>query len=969
MSVVTSSIGLATGIDTGAIIDALIGAQRGTISKLSNRQAAFRAEAGGLDALSAFALSIGTAAERLGNDAAFEAHTVRASDPAALAVSADADAPPGSTVFTPLRRASAHAATTRGFASPDAAVGAGELVFSKHDGVRGETSLDLLNGGEGVRRGEVRVTDAAGNIAAVDLTAARTTADVLDAFNNAEGVALSARVEGGAFVLEDLSNPAGAGGTLTVADIGGGRTARDLGLAGSGAGTIAGDDVYYASGAFTFDLLDDGLGLKTVGDALGGEEPRDDLGVELADGTTFALDLDAAPTLAGLVAALNEHDDNGGKLTAELTGGRLVLTDHTDPPEPDDDGGDGGGGDGGIGGIFGGGGGDPDPPADPPAGAGVLTLTNLNGADVLRGLGLEGAPAADINSAGDDRLAGGKLVAGLDSLLLRNVGGPGGVAGGEIRLTNRAGDAATLDLSAAESLDEVVSAINGSGLNLRAEAGERGLTLTDRSGGGGALRIEDVAGSLAADLGLAGSFDADEAIGGTLARRSIGRTTALETFADGAVAGDLTVTDSAGVAVTLDLDDLEDGATLGDFLDAFNTAAAAANGGAGAGVTAELNATGDGFRLIDSAGGAGELEVTDNAAADALRLTGAVRDGAVSARDAAVLTLGEGDTLRNLADRLNAGDFGVSAQIADDGTTLASSRLILTATDTGAAGRFRIDDGGLAAAFSGGRKGLGAEVSVRGEDALLAIGANAGGGFLRADSDGSFDDLPGGVGVTIKEATGEPVTVTVGRDNSGVGGALKSFVAAYNGLVDLAGTLTSFDPATNERGVLQGNATVGRVLRRAESLLTKRFGPNGSAPVGADGVRPPRTLFDVGVRIEKDGRISLNSDRLDEALERDAQGVRDFFQDRTSGFAQVAGEISDSLTDPFDGLLALEGNSLDRRQARIGDRVEDLEEQLVLKRDRLVRQFAAMEEAVSQINSFQSVLSTIRPLELVSRDR
>ena len=943
MSVVTSSIGLATGIDTGAIIDALIGAQRGTISKLTNRQAAFRAEAGGLDALSAFALSIGTAAERLGNKSAFEAHTVKASDPAALAVSADADAPPGSTVFTPLRTASAHATTTRGFTSPDAAVGVGELVFSRHDGVRGETSLDLLNGGEGVRRGEVRVTDAAGNIAAVDLSSARTTADVLDAFNNAEGVALSARVEGGAFVLEDLSNPAGAGGTLTVADIGGGRTARDLGLAGSGAGAIAGDDVYYASGAFTFDLLDDGLGLKTAGTT---DEPADDLGIALADGTTFALDLDAAPTLAGLVAALNEHDDNGGKLTAELTGGRLVLTDHTDPPQiPDPDGG-----------LFGG-----TIEADA-----ELTLTNLNGADVLRGLGLTSPVQRDINGAGsDDRLTGGKLVAGLDSLLLRNVGGPGGVSGGEIRLTNRAGDVAALDLSGAESLDEVVSAINGSGLNLRAEAGEKGLILTDRSGGGGALQIEDVTGSLAADLGLAGSFDSDEATGDALARRSIGRTTALASFADGTASGDLTVTDSAGVAVTLDLDDLEEGATLGDLLDAFNTAAT----GAGAGLTAELNATGDGFRLVDGAGGAGELEVTDNAAAGALRLTGAVKDGVTSARDAAVLTLGEGDTLRNLADRLNAGDFGVSAQIADDGTTLASSRLILTATDTGAAGRFRIDDGGLAAAFSGGKQGLGAEVSVRGEDALLAIGTSAGGGFLRADSDGSFDDLPGGVGVTIKEATGEPVTVTVGRDDSGVGGALKSFVAAYNGLVDLAGTLTSFDPETNERGVLQGNATVGRVLRRAESLLTKRFGPNGGAPVGADGLRPPRSLFDVGIRIEKDGRISLNSDRLDDALARDPEGVRGFFQDGTGGFAQGAQEISDSLTDPFDGLLALEGKSLDRRQAQLGDRVEDLEDQLVLKRDRLVRQFAAMEEAVSQINSFQSVLSNIRPLELVGRDR
>ncbi|QDT15205.1 flagellar filament capping protein FliD [Alienimonas californiensis] len=949
MSVVTSSIGLATGIDTGAIIEALINAQKGTISKLTNRQATLKAEASGLDALSAFALTVGVAAERLGKPETFDAHTVKASDPNAIAVSATAKSPTGSTVFTPLRTASAHASSTRGFASPDAAVGVGDLVFSQHPGVKGETPLDLLNGGEGVRRGEVRVTDAAGNVATVDLSAARTTADVLNAFNNAEGVALNARVEGGSFVLEDLSNPTGSAGTLTVADIGGGRTASDLGLVGSGAGTIAGREVYAVSGEFTFDLMDDGIGLKTVGqpadpDDPDAEGPLDDLGIELADGTAFSLDLDAAPTLAGLVAAINNHEDNAGKLTAALTDGRLVLTDHTDPAGT--------------------------------GGADVLTLTNLNGADVLRGLGLTNAVDLDVNGDGDDQLVGGKLLAGLDSVLLRNMGGPGGIAGGEIQLTNRAGASATLDLSAAESLDEIVAAINGSGLNLRAEAGEKGLTIVDSSGGSGSLAIADLAGTLAADLGIAGTFADDEAVGGAVARRSVGRTTALADFAGkitgggaNGVRGDLTVTDSAGVAVTVKLNDLADDATLGDFLDAFNTAAAAANGGAGAGVTAELNATGDGFRLIDTAGGAGELTVTDNVAADALRLTGTVKNGTLSARDATVLTLEAGDTLQDLADRLNAGDFGVKAEIADDGTTLAPSRLLLSAKATGASGRFRIDDSGLAAPFAGARAGLGAAVSVQGEDALLAVGGNASGGFLRADADGVFEDLPGGVGVTIKQATGEPVTVTVGRDSAGVGNALQAFVSAYNGLIDLAADLTKFDPETNQRGVLQGNSTVGRVLRRVESLLTKRFGPDITAAAVAEGADPPRTMFDVGIRLEKDGKISLNRDRLNERLADDPVGTRAFFQDKTNGFAVATDALMDGLTDQFDGLLQLESDSLESRRTEIGDRVADLEAQLALKRDRLVRQFAAMEETVSRINSFQSALSNIRLLEMPSQNR
>ena len=427
----------------------------------------------------------------------------------------------------------------------------------------------------------------------------------------------------------------------------------------------------------------------------------------------------------------------------------------------------------------------------------------------------------------------------------------------------------------------------------------------------------------------------------------------MDDFAAGPAAGGVRVTDSAGVGFTADV---SDAATVGEVLDLFNAAAA----DAGAGVRAELNDTGDGFRLTDTAAGSGELSVADSAAAAALRLGGtAPAGGSVSARDATVIQVEEGDTLADLAEKLNAEGTGVTAQIADDGTTLASSRLILTSTDAGAAGRFRLDDRGLAPATAGGAAGLGATASVRGEDALLAVGADAAKGFLLADSDGTFDGLPGGLGVTLKKAAGEPVTVTVGRDDSGVTGALKSFVASYNNLVGLAGELTGFDAETNERGVLQGNATVGRILRRVRGLLTRRFGPDGGGDGGAAG---PRTLFDLGMREGKDGKLTLRNDRLDAALADDPAGVAAFFRDKTAGFAGAAQATLDTLNDPFDGLFELESDSLRLRQDRLGARVASLEKQLDVKRNRLVLQYAAMEETISRINASQSSLLSIQNL-------
>ena len=924
MSAVTTSIGLASGIESGKIIDALINASRGSVLKLQGRKTEFEAVKTGLGALEAFVLTLSTGVDTLGRTDTFDAVAALSSDADALAVSADRDAIPGTYSFTPLRSASAHAVRTRGFASADSPLGTGEVVLSRGGGLVTDTPLDLLNGGAGVRRGTVRVTDAAGAGADVDLSAARTVTDVLDAFNSAAGLSVEARVEGDRFVLTDRGGGAGA---LSVVDLAGGKTAADLGLtadAGAADGTVAtsggtaavrtGGAVFAATADFTLDLLDDGLGVHTASGA--------DLNVTLSDGTALFLNLDEAGanggpanTVADVLAAVEGHASNddgagGKKVTAAVTDGRVVLTDLT-------------------------------------GGAGTLSVEDVGSANVTRALGL------DATAAGGT-LTGDRLAAGLNSVLLRNLGGGTGVTAGTVRLTDRSGATADLDLSAAESLDEVVAAVDGAGLSLAASVDDAGtgLVLRDTSGGAGNLRVEDLSGSLAADLGLAVDAAQNTVSSGSLKLRHVGRNTSLADFGPGKTAvptGSFRITDSAGDSanVTVTADD----ETLGDVLDRINAA--------GVGVTASLNATGDGFTLTDTAGGPGTPSVDPGDTADALRIGGedADGDGSLTARRAAVVVLEEGDTLADLASKLSAAGAGVSATVFDDGTSLAPARLLISAADAGTAGRFFLDAGLL---------NLGAETSAVGRDALLGFGGAGGDDFLLASSDGNFDDLPGGLGATLGTPTGQPVTVTVVRDTAAVGRTLGGFVDAYNNFLATADTLTRFDPATGERGILQGNGVVSRVRNRLRTLIDRPFGPAASSSNGGSG-DAPRTLFDLGVRLGKNGRLSLKSDRLARALADDADAVRAFFTDPSGGFGTTADEVLDSLTDPFDGLFEIEGRSLDTRTARLDSRIEELEASLAVRRDRLVRQYAAMEETISRFNSFQQSLDSIGPLRVDSK--
>ena len=109
-------------------------------------------------------------------------------------------------------------------------------------------------------------------------------------------------------------------------------------------------------------------------------------------------------------------------------------------------------------------------------------------------------------------LAGQTLIAGLDSVLVSSLNGGSGLPLGQISITDRRGmAAATVDLSAATSVQDILSTINNTAGNLvtaSLNSAGNGIQIADRSGGTGNLVIGDVNSTTAASLGIAGTFDA-----------------------------------------------------------------------------------------------------------------------------------------------------------------------------------------------------------------------------------------------------------------------------------------------------------------------------------------------------------------------------------------------------------------------------------------------------------------------------
>ena len=561
MSRITSSIGLITGIPIEETINKLMAVAARPRDLIASRARTLDAERLAVTKLTTLMLAFEFEVNRLASTTLFQGRTVTSSDAAILkATLADGGSPAiGNYQFRPLQTASAQQLASASFQSLDDLAEAGTLKFGFGGFVDKGIALDELNAGAGVRRGTIRITDRAGNTADIDLRLARTVDDVLNAINNNTTASVSVATVGDTFVLTDTS---GGAGNLRVQDVGGGLTALDLGLAGINvaANETTGADILSLHSATKLAALNGGTGVPLAG--------GNDLTITLADATTLNVDLGAATSLGAVLTALNAA--NPAKLSASIAadGNRIELTDLT-------------------------------------AGGGAFAVTSVGTGTAAEALGLTVAAAGDT-------ISGRRLSSGLRDTLAANLrGGQGLGTLGQIDITNRSGVFSNVDLSAADTLGEIIAAINAqaAGVTAAVNSARNGIVLTDTTGAEASNLIvaDGDASNSATALGIVTDAATTSVNSGSLSRQQVGRATLLASLngGEGIDVGDILITDSSGVTGAVDLDSFgNEATTLGDVIDRINALT-------NANVEARINDRGDGIVLIDLAGGGGTLTVKE----------------------------------------------------------------------------------------------------------------------------------------------------------------------------------------------------------------------------------------------------------------------------------------------------------------------------------------------------------------------
>ncbi len=244
----------------------------------------------------------------------------------------------------------------------------------------------------------------------------------------------------------------------------------------------------------------------------------------------------------------------------------------------------------------------------------------------------------------------------------------------------------------------------------------------------------------------------------------------------------------------------------------------------------------------------------------------------------ATQTIAIGDaqnSLTGIRDAINNAKIGVSATIINDGT---GSRLVFTSTDSGAANSIKIavadsdgvhtDNTGLSklafdpTAVAGSGKNLTQATAAR--DAVLKID-----GISVTSSSNAIANAIEGVSLNLVKANpGSTVNVQVTRDSTAIQASVGSFVRAFNDLHTTIGNMTAYDPATRNRGFLQGDTVAVGMLNGMRNTLNN--------PIAALGGNLTR-LSQIGISFQKDGTLALDSTKLQTAIDNNFDGIAGLF--------------------------------------------------------------------------------------------
>jgi flagellar hook-associated protein 2 len=282
------------------------------------------------------------------------------------------------------------------------------------------------------------------------------------------------------------------------------------------------------------------------------------------------------------------------------------------------------------------------------------------------------------------------------------------------------------------------------------------------------------------------------------------------------------------------------------------------------------------------------------------------------------------NTLAGLATAINNAGAGVSASVITD--TLGS-RLAIVSNSSGAAGDISV---------TGNTTGLALTKSVTGADASVVVD-----GVPVTSATNSVSNAIPGLTFNLQNANPkETVSIGVAADTSQATSAIQAFVSAYNKVIgDINAQAATGSSSTS---VLQGDSTMRDIQQRVLTDVTTSLTGNGGLS----------NLESIGVSMQNDGTLSINSSALTNSLSTNFNGVQNLFQN-ASGVATTFSNDLYSITDLTQGEVALAIKGDNSTIASLGQSISDYSVRLTSQQTLLTNEFNTINTTLQELPILQ----------------
>jgi len=298
------------------------------------------------------------------------------------------------------------------------------------------------------------------------------------------------------------------------------------------------------------------------------------------------------------------------------------------------------------------------------------------------------------------------------------------------------------------------------------------------------------------------------------------------------------------------------------------------------------------------------------------------------------IVLEEGKTsLADLADAINASssDFGVTASVVQKSP--GQYHLVLSSTETG-----KGVGGGDTVGISG--NGGPADISYGGVSATAAKNAEFTlNGVAMERTSNTVSDAVDGVTFTLGKAGTGNVSLRVDLDTDAVAKAFQDVVNKYNSAYN------AYKSASGKGGSLSGDLSVQAIFSQLRSAIT--------GTVESAGVTQSMAL--LGMSTNRDGTLSLDTTKLEEALRGDPGMVGRVF-DKASSDTK---DLIDRLTTAGGGTLTAIISGIDSTNALLSKQIDSIQAKIDRRQEVLKAQFAKLEGLIGQMQSAGQSLAAL----------